>query len=88
MAMMGVSVRKVLSLTTMVVITATVLSGALAAGAGAATTAAVAGGGSPMIRATGTSYGLPTISENWSGYAATSSKPFTNASTEYVEPVT
>jgi hypothetical protein len=85
MAMMGVPVRKVLSLTTLVVISATVLSGALAAGASAATTAAVSGG-SPMIRATGSSYGLPTISENWSGYAATSSKPFTYASTEFVEP--
>ncbi len=82
----GVPVRKVLGLTTMLVITATVLSGALAAGAGAASTAAV-GGGSPMIRANGgTSFGLPTISENWSGYAATSTKSFTGASTEFIQP--
>ena len=65
--------RKFLGLTTLVVISATVMSGALAAGAGAASSAV--GGGSPMIRATttGTSnWGLPTISLNWSGYAATS----------------
>ena len=78
--------RKLLGLTTMVVISATVLSGALAAGAGAASTAAVGAGGSAMIRAAGTSNGLPTISLNWSGYAATSSKPFTYASTKFVQP--
>ncbi len=77
--------RKVLGLTTMLVITATVLSGAMAAGAGAVTSAAVPGG-SPMVRATGASFGLPTISENWSGYAATSSTPFTFASTKFVVP--
>jgi len=86
MAMMGVTVRKVLSLTTMVVISATILSGALAVGAGAAGTAAAAGGGSPMIRAAGTSFGQPTVSENWSGYAATSTTPFTYASTQFVQP--
>src|ERR1700730_15212746 len=60
------------------------MSGAVSVGAGAAPTAATSG--SPMIRATGTSFGLPTISENWSGYAATSSTPFTYVSTEFVEP--
>ncbi len=78
--------KKILGLTTIVVIAATVLSGALAAGVGAASTAAVTGSGSPMIRAAGTSYSLPTISLNWSGYAATSKKPFTYASTKFVQP--
>lgn len=78
--------RKLLGLTTIVVISATVMSGALAAGAGAVSAAAVGGGGSPMIRASGTSFGLPTISENWSGYAVTSTKPFTFASTKFVQP--
>ena len=77
--------RKFLGLTMMMVISASVLSGALAAGAGAASTVA-ASAGSPMIRATTTSFGLPTISENWSGYAATSSEPFTFASTKFVQP--
>jgi len=40
-----------------------------------------------MVRANGgTTFGLPTISENWSGYAATSATPFTYASTEFVVP--
>ncbi len=76
--------RKALGLTAMVVISATVMSGALTVGAGAATSAAT--GGSPMIRATGTGFGLPTISLNWSGYAATSSTPFTYAATKFVQP--
>jgi hypothetical protein len=50
---------------------------------------ALAQAGGPMIRITQggvTAAGVPTISENWSGYAATSSKKFNGVSSTYVQP--
>lgn len=78
--------KKVLTLATFVVMSATVFTGVIASGTAGATTAA--GGGAPMLRPGGAaaSSGLPTVSENWSGYAVTSNKPFTDASTEFVQP--
>jgi hypothetical protein len=43
--------------------------------------------GGPIIRARAPgNSGAPTISENWSGYASLSSKPFTFAHTRFVQP--
>jgi hypothetical protein len=43
--------------------------------------------GGPMVKANAPgNSSIPTISENWSGYAATSSKPFTYVHSTYVQP--
>jgi hypothetical protein len=84
-------VKKVFMVTTMAVMSAMVVSSAAAIGitsaAGAAGTVA---GGAPIIRASGqgSTHGLPTIAENWSGYAVTSkwNEPFTYVSSEFVQP--
>lgn len=56
-----------------------------AASAGAAASRPVPGG--PIIRAPGASgSGLPTISLNWSGYAATSAQKFNYVHTQFVQP--
>lgn len=58
--------------------------------AGAATSGRVAHApvqpGGRMIRVPGHGTGLPTVSLNWSGYAAVSKKPFTSAQTTFVQP--
>jgi hypothetical protein len=85
-------VKKVLLLTTMMVISATVVSGIVTIGAGSVA-AATGAGGRPMIRLTehgltaSSANALPTVSENWSGYAVTSTKhDFTYVSSEWVQP--
>jgi len=57
-----------------------------AATATAATSTALVPGGAPMVRAAVSGSGEPTISENWSGYAATSTKKFTYVHSEFVQP--
>jgi hypothetical protein len=52
----------------------------------AATSTAMVPGGAPMVRAAASGPGVPTISENWSGYAATSTKKFTYVHSEFVQP--
>jgi hypothetical protein len=42
--------------------------------------------GGPMVRAASGGSSVPTISENWSGYAATSAKAFTYVHSTFVEP--
>jgi len=82
-------VKKILLLATMMV---TAISGIALVGAGSVAAAAGANG-RPMIRLTehgftaSTKNALPTVSENWSGYAVTSTKhQFTNVSSEWVVP--
>jgi len=83
-------VKKLLVVATIPVVSAiVVLSGVASVGASVGATAAGSSGGIPIIRAHpgGLSNGsLPTVSLNWSGYAATSATPFTYASTEFVQP--
>jgi hypothetical protein len=52
----------------------------------AATAATVPHPGGPMISAGTGNSTTPTISENWSGYAATSSKAFTYVTASFVQP--
>jgi hypothetical protein len=65
---------------------------AMAAAAGTASASASTSGtvpipGGPIIRASEPGYSaLPTVSENWSGYAATSKKKFTSVSSTFVQP--
>jgi hypothetical protein len=84
-------VKKLFVLAAMVVLAATALSFADATGASGSVGSAVPGNaGGPLIRAVGhgqTNQGLPTIAENWSGYAVESTgKPFTYVSSEFVQP--
>jgi hypothetical protein len=78
------------------VVVAVAASGVLWGGAATAATATVVGptginpGGLPMIRAgspgNGPNSNSPTVSLNWSGYAATSPSKFTSVSGEFVQP--
>ncbi|MFZ0665179.1 MAG: G1 family glutamic endopeptidase [Acidimicrobiales bacterium] len=45
-------------------------------------------GGSPIIRVSGATHGLPTVASNWSGYAVTTkpSDPFTYVHSTFVQP--
>jgi Peptidase A4 family len=58
--------------------------------ANAATVENVPNPGGPIVRAAGadapSNSSIPTISENWSGYAATSAKAFTYVHSTYVQP--
>jgi Peptidase A4 family len=71
---------------------ATTIGGSALLSLGGATafagSSALAQVGGPMIRTHGgvTAAGVPTISENWSGYAATAPKKFTGVSSEFVQP--
>jgi hypothetical protein len=70
----------------------TIVGGGLISAAGTtavAGTTALASAGGPMIRAheSGTSNGgIPTISENWSGYAVTSTRKINYVHAEFVQP--
>jgi hypothetical protein len=77
-------VKKFLILATMTVMSSMVISGVTAASASAGS--AVSGG--PMISgsASGTHFGLPTVSENWSGYAVTGKTPYNYVSSSFVVP--
>ncbi len=70
------------------VVGATGIASAGTGGAKATAGATVPRPGGPIIRAkvSGNSSSSPTISENWSGYAALASKPFTYAHTRFVQP--
>jgi len=77
-------VKKFLILTTMVVMGSMVMTGATAATASAGSAVS---SGAPMIGGTaGKTYGLPTVSLNWSGYAVTGKTPFNYVSSEFVVP--
>jgi hypothetical protein len=90
----GVPVKKLVVLGSMVLMSASVVIGASAVAASGASAASsgVLGGGGPMIRVpahgftASTKNALPTVSENWSGYAVTSKVPFTDVSGEWVVP--
>jgi Peptidase A4 family len=82
--------KRLMMIASVAVITGTTLVATAAVGAGATAVASSGGvlGGGPMIRVAGhtTSNGLPTVAENWSGYAVTSKKQFTFVSSEFVQP--
>ena len=80
----GVPVKKFLVLTTLLVMSSMVMTGVTAAGASASS---AAGAGAPMIGAkAGTHFGLPTVSENWSGYAVSGKTPFNYVSSTFTVP--
>jgi Peptidase A4 family len=77
----------VFTLATVVATSGLLFAGALA-GAASASASVAASRPQPsgtIIRTPGNS-GLPTISENWSGYAATSAKKFNFVSSQFVQP--
>jgi len=83
--------KRLMMIASAAVITGTAFVGAAAASAGGAAAVASSGsvlGGGPMVRVglDSTSNGLPTVAENWSGYAVTSKKPFTFVSSEWIQP--
>jgi Peptidase A4 family len=55
------------------------------AGAASTHSGTTAQPGGPMVRTSGAS-GLPTVAENWSGYAATSTTSFTYVHSTFVQP--
>ena len=81
----GITVKRFVALATTIGGSALLSLGGATAFAGSSALAQVGG---PMIRTHSgvTAGGVPTISENWSGYAATAPKKFTGVSSEFVQP--
>lgn len=80
--------KRFFTLATMVATTGMILGAGLVGAAGAASASVAAthvNPGGTILRAPSNS-GLPTISENWSGYAATSAKKFNYVSSTFAQP--
>jgi hypothetical protein len=79
--------KRFFTLATVVATSGLLFAGALAGAASASASVAASHPqpGGTIIRTPGNS-GLPTISENWSGYAATSPKKFNDVHSQFVQP--
>ena len=80
--------KRFFTLATVVATTGMILGAGLVGAAGAASASVAANHVNPggtIVRAPSNG-GLPTISENWSGYAATAAKKFNFASSSFVQP--
>ena len=77
--------KKFLILTTMTVMASMAMTTVTAA---SASVSSAVSSGAPMIGASvaGTHFGLPTVSENWSGYAVTGKTPFNDVSSTFTVP--
>ena len=77
--------KKFLILTTMTVMASMAMTTVTAA---SASVSSAVSSGAPMIGASvaGTHFGLPTVSENWSGYAVTGKTPFNYVSSTFTVP--
>jgi hypothetical protein len=86
----GMLRKRLITLASAVAVTGLVWGGSIAGAAGVANASVRANvvhpGGLIVRDHTAGNSGLPTISYNWSGYAATSSKPFTYVHSTFVQP--
>jgi Peptidase A4 family len=80
--------KRFFTLATVVATSGLLFAGALAgaASASASVTASRPQPGGTILRAPGNNSGLPTVSLNWSGYAATAAKKFNFVSSSFVQP--